>query len=56
MQLLLMLSNDVEESPGLNILWIALKQLMPALVKANDVFGSNAVKQCVFMSLGANVK
>ena len=57
MQLLLRLSNDVEENPGPTIDDIVdcSHTIHARFNQGNDIFGSNAGKQCVAMSLSAIV-
>ena len=55
-QLLLRLSNDVEENPGPTIDIVDCSCTIHASFnQGNDLFGSNAGKQCVAMSLSAIV-
>ena len=57
MQLLLRLSNDVEENPGptINDIVDCSYTIHANFNQGKDVFGSNAGKQCVAMSLSAIV-
>ena len=56
-QLLLRLSNDVEENPDPTINGIVDYSctILANFNQGNDLFGPNAGKQCVAMSLGAIV-
>ena len=56
-QLLLRLSNDVEENPGptINDIVDCSYTIHASFNQGNDLFGSNAGKQCVTMSLSAIV-
>ena len=56
-QLLLRLSNDMEENPGPTIIDIVdcSYTIHASFNQGNDLFRSNARKQCVAMSLSATV-